>query len=155
MVTGFEIGLGIKALKSAMDVAKEIKGLNDTAAIHAKIIEMQNLIMEAQASAIDAREDHAAQVKRVRDLEEEMARMKAWEAEKQRYELKAPWLGATLYALKPAMYDGEPPHWLCVNCYNQGKKRVLQICQHTPAKNIWACPDCDGRIIVSSGIAPQ
>jgi hypothetical protein len=48
MVTGAEFGLGIEALKTAFDIAKEAKNLTDATAIKAKVIEMQGLIRESQ-----------------------------------------------------------------------------------------------------------
>ncbi len=126
MVTGVEIAFGFKALKSALDVVKDIKGLTDTTAINAKVIELQSLIMEAQAGAIDAREDHAAQVERIRALEKEIADLKAWGAERENYELKTVDDGVVAYMLKKAVRGTEPPHWLCATCYGNGKKGFLQ-----------------------------
>lgn len=41
-------------------------------------------------------------IQRIRDLEEDVARIKAWEEEKKRYQLVNPWQGAAslVYALK-------------------------------------------------------
>ena len=142
MVTGVEIGLGIKALKTAFDIAKEAKDLTDTTAMRSKIIEMQSLIMDAQASAIDAREGHATQVERIRQLEEEVADLKAWGREKSRYEMKRPWAGATVYALKESESAGEPQHWLCANCYTQGKKSFLNTVGSVGTDYMWKCPNC-------------
>jgi len=155
MITGVEIGLGIKALKTAFDIAKEAKDLTDTTAMRSKIIDMQSLIMEAQGSAIEARDAHSEQVKRIGSLEEEVADLKAWDGEKARYELKNMWKGAFVYALKADAQPPEPPHWLCVNCYQQRKKRLLQIAKWMAGTNHWMCPDCKGVIGVKDGIAPQ
>lgn len=140
MVTGMEIGLGIKALKSAFDIAKEIKDLNDTTAIRGKIIEMQSLIMEAQSSAIGAREDHAAQLDRIRSLEEEVSRLKAWDGERNRYELKDIGGAMFVYMLKRSERGNEPPHWLCPNCFEDGKKSLFQ--RKSASLVTTDCPRC-------------
>src|SRR5690349_8810363 len=88
MITGAEVTFGFQALKAALGLAKEAKDLTDSTAIKAKVIEMQSLILEAQANAIEAREAHTAQVNRISELEAEVARFKAWETEKNRYELR-------------------------------------------------------------------
>ncbi|HTT99231.1 MAG TPA: hypothetical protein VMF58_14365 [Rhizomicrobium sp.] len=155
MITGVEIGLGIKALKTAFDIAKEAKDLTDTTTMRSKIIEMQSLILEAQGTAIEARDAHSEQVDRIRALEAEVADLKAWDNEKARYELKTPHIGATIYALKPDKRDGEPPHWLCPNCYQQRKKRILQGTSGGHGAARWTCPDCKAYVVVSSGVAPQ
>jgi hypothetical protein len=159
MVTGVEIGLGIKALKTAFDIAKEAKDLTDTTAMRSKIIDMQSLIMEAQASAIDAREDHAAQVEKIRGLEAQVANFEAWDDEKARYEMNTPWTGATVYALKKSESRGEPPHWLCANCYQNRKKSILSVMGFAPGppygEYFWLCPSCGAKIRINHEIAPQ
>ena len=154
MITGVEIGFGLKALKSAFDLAKEAKDLTDTTTMRTKIIEMQGLIMDAQSSAIDARTVHADQADRIRTLETEMARLKAWDAEKARYDLHAPEPGAMVYAVKPEIRGGEPPHWLCPNCYADGKKRFLQGVFGSLGTS-WKCRDCKYEIVTNSGCRPK
>jgi hypothetical protein len=53
----------------------------------------------------------SALLDRVRHLEEEKAKLEAWEAEKQRYELANPERGFYAYILKPGMENGEPMTW--------------------------------------------
>ena len=45
---------------------------------------------------------------------------------RQRYQLQRFYPGSFAYALKPEMAAGEPPHYLCANCYQQTKKSLLQ-----------------------------
>lgn len=152
MITGAEIGLGIKALKTAFDIAKEAKDLTDTTAMRSKIIEMQGLIMDAQAGAIAAREAHAEQIDRIRALEAEVRDFKTRQAEIERYELKDLGWGAFAYMLKPDARGSEPPHWACANCY---KKCEIAILQHTVVRNLgtkWECPSCKNLIQPSKSI---
>ena len=68
----------------------------------------------------------------MRDLEKEIARVKAWDEQKQRYELISPWQGAVTYALKKARSNSEPPHWICTKCYEDGRKSILNDLRKTP-----------------------
>lgn len=72
--------------------------------------------------------------------------MKDWEGEKNRYALVTIWEGAVAYALKESMSMGEPPHWLCTNCYQDGKKAILN--ESVNAKNFHGvtCPVCKSTI---------
>src|SRR4051794_8174501 len=82
--------------------------------------------LKAMNEAIEAREAHSVQAERIRTLEAEVASLKAWDAAKEPYELKPLGSGAIAYMLKPEARGTEPPHWLCPNCYTQGKKSFFQ-----------------------------
>jgi hypothetical protein len=101
-------------------------GLRDTQAFQSKLLEFQFKLIDANNAAIAAQDERVALLERVSALEKEVARSEAWEAEKQRYELKQVASGAVAYVPKEFMRDGEPPHWLCANCYQNHKKRYLQ-----------------------------
>jgi hypothetical protein len=136
MITGAEISFGINALKTAVGIAKEAKELKDTSAIRGKVIEMQSLIMEAQTSAIEARAAHAELMVRIRDLEGEIAKAKAWDAEKEKYSLVE--LQPRNYAYISKAHGNGPEHYLCANCFEQGEKRILQQSDYIRI----ACPKC-------------
>lgn len=121
-----EISAAVASLNATLNVAKAMIGLRDAEAFRAKSIEMQQTIMDALDNGIAARESYAAQLDRVRTLEAEVANLKAWDAEKQRYELKPiGGQGAVAFVLKPDARGTETPHWLCPNCFAQGKKSYL------------------------------
>ena len=62
-----------------------------------------------------------------RSLEEKVAQMEGWKEEKDRYQLAEYGRGCFAYALKPGMEKGEPFHCLCSQCYQRGKKSLLQV----------------------------
>lgn len=144
MVTGAEVTFGFKALKDALGLIKQAKDLTEASAIHGKVIEMQALVAEALSEVIDARQAHAAQLEHINELEKEIARLKAWDGENDRYELKDVSAGAFVYVPKAGMEGGEPPHWLCAHCYQHTKKSLMQP-QGRTADNTWMtwkCPAC-------------
>jgi hypothetical protein len=94
-------GLGI--FKSLFDIAKGLKDIKDAPARNAAIIELQEKIFSAHSA-------QSALVENVHELEAEVARLKAWEGEKERYELKRWGDGAFAYVLKPSEARGAPPH---------------------------------------------
>jgi hypothetical protein len=122
-----EISAGVTSLRAALDITKAMVGLRDAEAFRAKSIELQGVVLEAFEKAIEAREAHSLQANRIRSLETEVANLKAWDAEKQLYELKPiGGQGAVAYVLKPDARGAETPHWLCPNCFAQSKKSFLQ-----------------------------
>lgn len=116
----------VSSLKTAGDIAKGLMDLKSISEVRGKVIELQSVILSAQSSAMEANAKQSELVDTIRDLKEEIARMKAWNSQKQRYKLTSPWAGAFVYSLKESMKDSEPPHWICANCYENGKKSIIQ-----------------------------
>jgi hypothetical protein len=81
-----EIGAAITSLNATLNIAKAMVGLRDAEAFRTKSIELQGLILDSLSKSIEAREAYSAQLDRVRTLETEVANLKAWDAEKQKYD---------------------------------------------------------------------
>ena len=125
---------GLSAVKTAFDIAKGLKDIDDASRRNAAVIELQEKILTAQSA-------QAALIERVGYLEKEVARFETWETEKQRYELKDVGMGSLAYSVKDAMRGSEPPHQICAACYEHRKKSILQ-----PGDEAWhsvlKCPEC-------------
>ncbi|MCP3445814.1 hypothetical protein [Bradyrhizobium sp. CCGUVB14] len=98
-------------------------GLRDAEAFRAKSIELQIFVLDAFEKAIEAREAHTVQADRIRALETEVADLKAWDTQKEEYELKPIGQGAVARILKPDARGTENPHWLFPDCFERGKNR--------------------------------
>jgi hypothetical protein len=145
------IAQALNALKAAKDIAETMIGLRDAAAFQGKLIEFQSKIIDANNAAFAAQEERSALLQTIRDLEEEMARLKAWETEKQRYELRdiSSGQGSAAYVIKPAMQGTEPMHCICANCYEDGNKSILQRTSViAPEAHSLYCPRCKARILI-------
>jgi uncharacterized coiled-coil DUF342 family protein len=70
-----ELITGLGAIKSAFDLAKGLKDIDDAARRNAAVIELQEKILSAQAA-------QSALVERIGELEKQVAGFKAWEAQK-------------------------------------------------------------------------
>jgi hypothetical protein len=116
----------ITGLNAAAQMVKGLIGLKISAEVNSKIIELGGEIVSAQANASAAYAEYLSMLQKVRELEEELARVKAWETEKQRYRLIEINYGAFAFALKEDSKGTEPPHWICAKCYQDGKKSILQ-----------------------------
>ena len=131
-----ELISGLSIFKSAFDIAKGLKDINDAATRNAAVIELQEKILGAQAA-------QSALIERVREAEAEVARLKAWEREKDRYRLVRWEYGAFAYIPKDAEAGGEPPHALCATCYQRSVKSLLQFNGEMQIfKQAWDCPSC-------------
>lgn len=136
----------ITGLKVAGDIAKSMLELKSLSDVQGKVIELQGTILAAQSSALSANADQAAMADEIRTLKKEIARVKAWEAQKQRYKLHSPWEGSVVYALKQSMSDSEPPHWICTSCYENGRKSILNQIQGKEGWYLVTCPVCKSQV---------
>jgi hypothetical protein len=148
------ISQGLSAAKTLTDLAKIMMGLRDSAKLRETTIEFQQQILSIQKALLDAQGEQTTLIERIRDLEEEVARFKAWETEKQRYELVA--LAPNVIAMTPkeTMRGSEPQHYLCANCYNAGKKSYLQM-RPTSGYNKYTCNSCKEELSVPTSVIPS
>jgi hypothetical protein len=149
-----EIAAAVTGIRSAFDITKAMVGLRDVEAFRAKSIELQGVVLEALEKSIEARESYATQNDRVRALEAEVSRLKAWDAEKQRYGLKSIGQGTVAYILKPDARSGETPHWLCPNCFAKGEKAFLQNTGRLEGSRlIVRCNNCSSTVPVNKDVS--
>jgi len=134
--------------KAALDIAEGYVSLKTETARNEAVINIQRSVLEYQRTIGMAEREYAAGLKRIDALEAEIVRLKDWSAEKQRYELADAGNGCLAYRLKAGMGDGEPPHWLCPNCYEDGKKSILQPQKHPGLSETLDCPRCQTRLLV-------
>ncbi|OFW14497.1 MAG: hypothetical protein A3H27_06590 [Acidobacteria bacterium RIFCSPLOWO2_02_FULL_59_13] len=134
------LGLGLAS------AAKIIQALNKLVSgdARAQVAALYDVILAAQTSAMEANLKQSAMIDRIRELEEEVTRIKAWERQKQRYKLHTPWAGIAVYALKNSMSEGEPAHWICTHCYEDGRRSILQFGHRKESvRGGYICPSCD------------
>src|ERR1700720_3448556 len=114
------IGQGLNAVKAMTDIVKTMVGLQGSAKILENSIELNRKIADVQIALNTALTEQGTLVKTIHDQEEEIARLKAWDSEKDNYELKdvGDGGGAVAYMIKEAAQGAEPLHCLCTKCYS-------------------------------------
>jgi hypothetical protein len=146
-----EVLAGVSALKNALDIAKAIKGMSDAAAINAAVIELQDQILAAQTNQLELLDQRRA-------LEGKLIGLETWNAEKQRYELKTLRDGAPVfaYALKDVMAAGEPPHFICPDCYQRAVKSILNQVTRAPGMcRVQICQTCGWEAYTTGQWVPE
>lgn len=132
----------VSSLKLAHDMTKTLASIRDFTKLNETVIELQRVILAAQSDALAAQADQFSLLDRIRNLETEIARLKEWDAQKERYELTEVAARAFAYALKPDAAGSEPLHWICPTCYHAGKKSILQGRQMSYGGWTHDCPSC-------------
>jgi hypothetical protein len=149
------ISQGLNAVKAATEIVKTIAGLRDSAKLLENTVELNQKILSVQTALADAQAEQTTLIQTVHQLEEEITRLKAWDAEKQRYKLVEVGAGAFAYVIKPEAQGSEPEHLLCPTCYEKGKKLILQALsvaeQRGVRGDVRTCPACKTSVAVARG----
>jgi DNA-directed RNA polymerase subunit RPC12/RpoP len=143
-----EVFAGLGAIKTALDIAKGLKDINDAAARNLAVVELTEKILaarEAQSTLLD----------RVSDLENEVIQLKDWKADKDRYQLADIGNGVVALALKRAMSNGEPMHYICADCAAKGQKSYLQPHVRGPHFDQYKCGSCGFEIGIDKDKRPR
>lgn len=137
------IGSAVSHANTALQMLKTIMSLRDQAMIQGELTKLYPVITNAHKEALAAYESQSAALKRVSELEAEIARLKDWEAKKQHYELYAVKPGMMVYAPKDRVPDAEPSHYLCTNCFDNEQTSIMQK-KLVPKgrERLLVCPRC-------------
>ena len=106
------------------------------------VIDMQAAIINSQELVLAAQVREEALNARVKELEESNARREQWVTEKSRYRLekRAEQIGF-VYSLRDEFVNDESPqHDICANCYEEGRKSILQ--PDSKFNFSYRCPRC-------------
>jgi hypothetical protein len=149
-----EISAGLSSLKAAKDIVQGLSEAKTEAATNGVKIELQGLILEAQQGLFAAQEAQSGGARRIAELEQEIARLNDWSVERERYHLVDIYEGAVAYMLRAAMAEGTPAHWLCTNCFDQGRKSHLQPQGKVGTNTVHKCGACQSTVVIHMSITP-
>ena len=127
-----DFGLMITSLRAVAELTKLVVDAHDASIRREKSIELQGQVVAVLQSALAAQTAQVTQLQRVRELEEKLAQFEAWNADKEKYELKnvrpdrAPGGKTFAYVLKEHADSTEPVHSICPDCYQTHQKTILQ-----------------------------
>ena len=155
MVDIAAISGALGSIKAAGDIANAMLKLHDAKALQEKTIELNRAILAAQHDAIAANTTQSELVAKVRELEEEIAGLKDWEADKARYQLTDIGGGVVALTIKDAMRNGEAFHRICATCAAARKKSYLQPQVQLPYFERWKCQSCGEELSVNKGTPPR
>ena len=143
-----EVSATIASVKALGELIGKMKDSTESRHMGAAFREAQNQLISLQSAIMLARESEAAAKERVQSLEAKIAEMQKWDVDAKRYHLHTLAPGFLVYALKPGMEDGEPPHFLCANCFNKRQKSLIQQ-DYSPIGKKYVCHACSADVKVS------
>jgi hypothetical protein len=132
----------LASFNHANNLIKAIFDLKVDSATIDKVVAIQSELASVQNGYLALLQQNTALVSEKDELKKEISRLKTWDHEKQRYQLTNYGDGAALvYSLKESMSNSEPAHWICTNCYEQGKRTILQPASINGFAHL-VCPSC-------------
>lgn len=143
-----EFGAMFSSLKAAGDLAKAMVDVRDATTFQAKAFELTREIISAHQAAISAQVEQLSLLQEVRELRERINHLEAWSTDKLRYELADHGCGTFTRTLKHGMENGEPQHRLCAQCYEQGKKGLLQSSGRFNGREKVRCMSCEQEVLL-------
>ncbi len=147
---GTSIFGAMQALQFGAQTVNGLLALKVSSEVQTKAIELNSQIIAAQGHIMAIQSDYAATIEEVKLLKEEIARMKSIGGEREKYILHQVERGAFAYILKPSVDSSEPAHWLCVQCFDNGHKKILSANKRvTGGREVeHQCPHCKNSITV-------
>lgn len=138
-----EINAAIQSVKVLSDLLRAAHSLSNYNEFVTAIYEVSAKLMAVTSVALASQEKQATLTNRIGELEKEIVELKNWDRERERYQLATVTRGIFAYRVKPGMESDEPPHELCANCFDQGKKSILQCEQPISiGPRFYVCPRC-------------
>jgi hypothetical protein len=145
----------LSPLKTAGGMVEKLVDIRDTVKFGEATVKLQAQIMSAYQGAFAMKDRETALNEEIRQLKEEVTSLKTWDAEKQRYELVGLAPNVLAYAVKQGMRGTEPPHYICANCYANGKKSFMQQHVHGSKLDMYKCNSCGENLKVNKPSSPQ
>jgi len=137
-----EVTTVITSLKAAIEISKGILNLTKEAAVKEKVIEFQSKILDLQSGLLQLQVDYSGLVDENVNLKKQLNAQADWETLKSNYKLKE--IARSVF-VQEFCGDGQK-HWLCITCFDSGKKSILQLKMEAMSGDIYKCNGCDKEI---------
>lgn len=144
----------LSSFKAASEITKGMIELKTQTEIQSKVIELQSVIMGAQASALDAQLDLTAAIDEIAKLSQRIADMEGWETTKAKCVLREVGQKIFVYELNGGG-DLMPAYWLCPNCFEDKRKSIIQLEYEDNGLSKYFCPRCAFKFHTGKRLPPQ
>jgi len=147
----------MQALQFGAQATNGILALKVGSEVQAKAIELNTQIIAAQGHVMAMQQEYSQALEEVKTLKETIKRLEGIGELKSRYQLSKIASGAYAYVLTPEAEANEEPHWLCVSCFENGFRSILQFQRLTPDRGSseHGCPRCKTKVVTHWSAKPK
>lgn len=143
-----ELLMATQSVQALGNLLKAANGLANYSEIVQKVAEVHSKLMQANSVALAAQEKQAGLAEEIQKLRNEVERLKNWAAEAKTYEIRE--VSSGVFVCMSVGYTGkfQSAQKLCVNCFNQGNKSLLQQQHIEVGRQLsLACHRCKSNVI--------
>jgi hypothetical protein len=137
----------VTSVKSLRDIASSFQGIKTGDAVRDKTAEMNALIIDIQNAAMNIQSQNHALVEENDCLKNEIAKIRNWNEEKDLYMLHTIADCVWIYVEKAKFIAHEELVGYCVNCFEDGRKAIVQKMEKTRQGTFYECSHCKSKLI--------
>ena len=143
----------VASIKATIEIAKGLKASYDAKTITQAQTQILEHLLALQVDALALQEKHSVLIHEKEELKKKLMEFEQWRKTESEYELKEIKSGKFAYALKKSQQSEVPPHWLCINCWDDRKKSILQKSQRGfiaggNSSTNYICPRCKFSFVI-------
>ena len=109
---------------------------------------LQEEILRLKQEIFDLEREKADLMEKIQEHEEEKRTRRQREIDKTRYRLAEFAPGVYAYRYEPKPEEETPVHWLCPQCFEEGRKSLIQRAGREGNGWLYQCPKCEFRAFV-------
>lgn len=138
-----ELTQSFALLKTASDLVKGFNSMQKEIAVGDIKIELNNIILALQANTSSLNEKYNSLVYRKDELEKEIANLKDFKSQKDKYVLSEITTGVIAYIPKDEKDRVSSNHWFCQNCLDNSQTFCIYQVKGKHSMDIdYHCPAC-------------
>lgn len=135
------------SLKTAADIAKTLLALRDAAQFNSQLADLLSAVVDARLQTVAIQESHTSITSRVKELEDEIKRLKSWSEEAEKYEVLEVASGLFAYVSKDNVQTMQSAQKLCSNCFHKYIKSFLQQASEDHRTRSLSCHGCKSTVV--------
>ena len=135
------------SLKTATDIVKTLLALREATQFNSQLADLLNAVVDARLQTFAIQESHTSISSRVKELEDEIERLKSWKAEAEKYEAMEVASGLFAYVSKDNLQTMQSAQKLCSNCFHKQVKSFLQQAGEDHRARSLSCHGCKSKVV--------
>lgn len=141
----------ITSTKAVFDIAKGINALKNDVDRNQAVSKILEALITVQTDALSMQEKYSLLTAKIQELEKECDRLKDWQTEKERYELKEIAHGFFTRIEKGLVGNSQSAHKYCANCFDHNFKALLQQEKIVEGRKLsLTCHRCKSKVLFDS-----